>query len=118
MVQWYLKSPALLKVTTNFAPAFCKQESKTPESSEVTLWLIDVSWKSHSTVWPVLTLTVDGSNLPIVFGSETTLTVAVPVPLAVPPCGVQLDEPPLSLVLPPLSVVFLRCQDGPEVVVH
>src|ERR1700730_9533828 len=101
MVQWYLKSPALLKVTTNFAPALCRHESKPPESSDVTLCCGVWSWKSHSTVWPMLTLTVVGSNLPMVLGSGTILTVLSPVPLVVPTAGVQLVEPPVLLLVPP-----------------
>src|SRR5437867_3240771 len=83
----------------NLAPAFCRHESKTPESSEVTLCWTVLSWKSHASVSPTLTLTFAGSYLPIVLGSATSFTVCVGVPLLLPPVGVQLR--PLSPLEPP-----------------
>src|SRR6266567_7163724 len=100
MLQWYLTSPAVLKVTKNFAPTLHKPESKVVLSSDVTLCWASLATQSHSTVCPFVTVTVGGSNLPTVFGSGLSLTTWDAVPLVVPPLGVQAEVPPS----PPLEL--------------
>src|ERR1700730_11602607 len=90
----------MLKVTTNL-PEVCEQEPKLPSLAVTVCGVPEVSAKSHSTVWPAVTVTVAGSNFPTVFGSETIFTVAVPEPLLLPPVGRQLPPPPPAVLPPP-----------------
>src|ERR1700736_967206 len=99
MLQWYLTSPVLLKVTTNLKPEFWVHDSKLP-SSALTVWGAVLSIQSHSTVSPTLTFTGLGSKRPTVFGSGLSLTTWVPVPLVLPPVWLQ-PLLPVPLLPPP-----------------
>src|SRR5712692_8160714 len=85
-----------MKVTKNLAPALHRPESKVVLSSDVTLCWAELSTQSHSTVCPLVTVTVGGANVPTVFGSGLILTTWDAVPLVLPPLGVQAEPPPPS----------------------